>query len=137
MLPCSRATRTASSCRSLGTRQRSQTLFTRPMLRASCAMWRGSMSAGVVPLPRSCIRQAKRTPSGACSRAAMSSTIITWTPVSTSGWYSARCGTPQRRSSSGSSTLSAPHSRSTSNMREGCGAMRPRESSCQTRSATR
>jgi hypothetical protein len=35
----------------------------------------------------------------------MSSTIIRCTPVSTSGWYSGRWGTPHRRSTSGSSTL--------------------------------
>jgi hypothetical protein len=49
----------------------------------------------------------------------MSSTIIRCTPVSTSGWCSGGCGTPHRRSTSGSSRASAPHSRSTSNMRLG------------------
>ena len=40
---------------------------------------------GVVPLPRSCVGQAKRTPAGPAGRA-MSSTIIRCTPVSISGW---------------------------------------------------
>jgi tRNA nucleotidyltransferase (CCA-adding enzyme) len=46
------------------------------------------------------------------------------------------CGTPHRRSTSGSSTRSAPHSRNSSNMREGVASIRPRASSCHTRSAT-
>ncbi|MNS99773.1 hypothetical protein D3C72_1341850 [compost metagenome] len=136
MLPCSRATTSASSRSSTGTRQRSHTTCSRSTLRSSWLMWRGSMSAGVVPLPRSCIRQAKRTGSVAPSRALVSSTIIRCTPVSISGWCCAGCGTPQSRSTSGSSTASAPHARSTSNMREGRVSIRPRASSCHTRSGT-
>ena len=136
MLPCSRATTSASSLHSLGTRNRFASLRSSRALRSSWPMCLGRISAGVVPLPRSCVRQAKRTASGACSRALMSSTIIRWTPVSTSGWYSARCGTPHSRSTSGSSRCSAPHSRSSSNMRDGAGSISPRASSCQTRSGT-
>ena len=66
----------------------------------------------------------------------MSSTSIRCTPVSTSGWCAAGCGTPHSRSTSGSTRASAPQSRSTSNMRLGRGSIRPRDSSCQTRSAT-
>ena len=61
MLPCSRATTSASSRQSTGTRQRSHTARSSRALRCSWPMWRGSTSAGVVPLPRSCTRQAKRT----------------------------------------------------------------------------
>jgi len=39
--------------------------------------------------------------------------------VSISGWKSARCGTPNNRSTSGSTRSSAPQARSTSNIREG------------------
>ena len=137
MLPCSRATTSASSLPSVGTRRRSHTFCKSFTLRPSWPMWRGSTSAGVVPLPRSCIRQATRTDSGMFNRAHMSITIIMCTPVSISGWYSGRWGTPQRRSNSGSNTLSAPHARSTSNMREGLALINPRANSCQTRSGTR
>ncbi|MPM91852.1 hypothetical protein SDC9_138986 [bioreactor metagenome] len=137
MLPCSRATTSASSLQSLGTRQRSQTCSSRRALRCSWPIWRGSTSAGVLPLPKSWQRQAKRTDSGACKRADMSSTIMACMPQSISGWYSARWGTPQSLSSSGSSRARAPHSRSMSNMREGWGSIRPRLISCHTRSGTR
>ena len=137
MLPCSRATTSASSLPSVGTRRRSHTFCKSFTLRPSWPMWRGSTSAGVLPLPRSCIRQATRTDSGVFSRAAMSITSIMCTPVSTSGWYSARWGTPHRRSNSGSKTLSAPHARSTSNILEGRSLIRPLASSCQTRSGTK
>ena len=100
-------------------------------------MWRGQSAAGVVPLPRSWPRQAQRTGSGAFSRAQRSSTIIKCSPVSTSGWYSGRCGTPHSRATSGSKRGSAPHSRSTSNRRLGCACISPRDSSCHTRSGTR
>jgi hypothetical protein len=70
-------------------------------------------------------------------RAQVSSTSIRCTPVSTSGWCSGGCGTPHRRSTSGSSRASAPQSRSTSNMRLGPVSIRPRDSSCHTRSGTR
>ena len=136
MLPCSRATTSASSLQSLGTRRRKHRALSKRALRSSWPMCRGHSACGVVPLPRSWPRQAKRTSIGACNCAAMSSTIMRCTPVSTSGWYSARCGTPQSLATSGSSLCSAPHSRSTSNMREGFCAIRPRASSCQTRSGT-
>ena len=48
-----------------------------------------------------------------------------------------RCGTPNRASTSGSKRASAPHSRRTSNIRDGRLSIRPLASSCQTRSATR
>ena len=134
--PCSRAVTSASSRHSTGTFSRSHSGRSSVTLRSSCPRWRGSTSAGVVPLPRSWHRQAKRTGSEACTRAAWSSTIIRCTPVSTSGWCSGGCGTPHSRSTSGSSTRSAPHSRSSSNMREGVASIRPRASSCHTRSAT-
>ena len=137
MLPCSRATTSASSRLSRGTRQRSHTPTSSRALRCSWPMWRGRTSAGVVPLPRSWQRQAKRTGSDAPSRALMSSTIIRCTPVSISGWYSARWGTPHSLSTSGSSRASAPQARSTSNMRLGRCSISPRDSSCQTRSGTR
>ena len=137
MLPCSRATTSAVSRQSTGTRRRSATPRSSLALRSSWPMCRGKTCCGVVPLPKSCARQAKRTTSGAFSRAAMSSTIIRCTPVSTSGWCWGGWGTPHRRATSGSSTCSAPHSRSTSNMREGFASIRPRASSCHTRSGTR
>ena len=44
------------------------------------------------------------------------------------------CGTPNSASTSGRSAASAPQSRSTASIRDGCGSIRPRASSCQTRS---
>ena len=137
MLPCSRATTAPSSLQSPGTRKRSASASAKRALRASWAMWRGHSAGGVLPLPRSCTRQAQRTGSGDCRRAAISSTIIRCTPVSTSGWCAASCGTPHRRSTSGSTRASAPESRSTANMRLGRASIKPRDSSCHTRSATR
>ena len=119
-LPCSRATTSASSRHSVGTFQRSHSVRTSFTLRISWPMWRGSTSAGVVPLPRSWPRQAKRT-----GQAGVAAAPTCPAPASgarrcrSPGGARARCGTPHRRSTSGSSRASAPHSRSTSNMRLG------------------
>ena len=61
MLPCSRATSSARSRHSFGTRSRSHSGRSRSTLRPSWPMWRGRMSSGVVALPRSCVSAAKRT----------------------------------------------------------------------------
>ena len=60
-LPWNLATICASSLQSLGTRRRWQTSLIKLTLRSSWPMWRGSMSLGVVPLPRSWVSAAKRT----------------------------------------------------------------------------
>ena len=137
ILPCSRATTSANSRQSLGSFNRSQTCANNLALRCSWPKCLGHWSGGVVPLPRSCSKQARRTGNEACRRALMSSTIMRCTPVSTSGWCSARWGTPHKRSTSGNKIFSAPHSRSTSNMREGRWPIKPLANSCQTRSGTR
>ena len=62
--PWWRATNTASSRHSLGTRSRWQMPSSSSTPRASCPMWLGHSSGGVVPLPRSCVSAAKRTASG-------------------------------------------------------------------------
>ena len=136
MLPCSRATTVPSSRQSAGTRRRSASASASLALRASWPRWRGHSSLGVEPLPRSWTRQAQRTGKGAAKRAAVSSTIVKCRPVSTSGWCGSGCGTPHSRSTSGSTRANAPQSRSTANRRLGWASIKPRDSSCQTRSAT-
>ena len=67
------------------------------------------------------------------SRAAMSSTSIRCTPLSISGWCSTGCGTPNRRSTSGSRIASAPQPRSTLSLRSRCppcGSISAPASSC-------
>jgi hypothetical protein len=96
----------------------------------------GSTSGGVSALPRSWVSAAKpirSSPGASC--AAMSQTISTWMPVSTSGWYSARCGTPYRASTSGSTTASAPQSRRVRRNADGRGVRSAPASSFHTRSA--
>ena len=66
----------------------------------------------------------------------MSQTSSTWMPVSTSGWYSARCGTPYSASTSGNTTARAPHSRSVRRNADGAAEASARDSSCHTRSGT-
>ena len=66
----------------------------------------------------------------------MSQTSSACTPVSISGWYSARCGTPYSASTSGSTARSASASRRLRRNAAGAGLRRARASSCQTRSGT-
>ena len=54
--------------------------------------------------------------------------------MSISRWCAGGCGTPNSASTSGSSAASAPHARSTANIRDGVASVRPLASSCQTRS---
>ena len=66
----------------------------------------------------------------------MSLTISWCTPVSTSGWYSARCGTPYSASTSGSTTANASQARNVDRKAEGVVDASARRSSCHTRSGT-
>ena len=115
--PCSRATsRPGRGSRRARAGARQRRASSRCVLRGRCGA--ATRRRGVVPLPRSCVSAAKRAGSGA-SAAPPCRAPASVTPVSISGWWSARCGTPHRRSTSGSIRASAPQARSTSNMREG------------------
>ena len=129
-LPCSRATTSPARGSRRGTRRRSPAR--RPASRCAlrAPMWRGQCVGGVVPLPRSCTRQAKRTGSGAAGARPCRAPASGARRCRPRGGASAGCGTPHRRSTSGSRRASAPQSRSTSNMRLGRGSIRPRASSC-------
>ena len=118
-----------------GTFRRSHSARSGARPACSWPMCFGSTSAGVSALPRSCASAAKpTTASPGASRAAMSQTSSMCTPVSTSGWYSARCGTPYSASTSGSTTASAPQSRSVRRKADGVVDASARASSCHTRS---
>ena len=137
-LRCSRHTASARRRCSSGILSRSHR--TASGLRPACSwpMWRGRTSAGVSALPRSWTRAAKPTRSSpGASRAAMSETSCWWMPVSISGWYSARCGTPYSASTSGRIAASAPQARRVARNAEGCGEASALRSSCQMRSGTR
>ena len=137
-LRCSRQADSARSRCAAGTFSRAHSARTGSRPRCSCRMCFGSSSPGVSALPRSWVSAAKPTRlSPGAIVAAMSQTISVCTPVSISGWYSARCGTPYSASTSGSTTASAPQSRSVRRNADGRAYPSARDSSCQTRSGTR
>ena len=108
------------------------------MPRCSCITCFGSSSAGVSALPRSWQSAANPIKSSPGARvAAMSQTSSTCVPVSTSGWYSARCGTPYRASTSCSTACRASASRRVRRNADGVRLRSARDSSCHTRSAVR
>ena len=134
---CSRQAITASSRCSVGTFKRSHRARSGLSPACSWPMCLGSMSCGVNALPRSWVKAAKPiTASPGASRAAMSLTSSWCRPVSTSGWYSARCGTPYSASTSGNTCASASQSRSVRRNAEGVAQVSARESSCHRRSGT-
>jgi hypothetical protein len=136
MLPCSRATTSASS----RTPVARAGAGTPPAAVLRCAP-RGRCGAATrrrawCPCPgRAPGRQS--APAGCRPGvAAMSSTIIRCTPVSTSGWCSARCGTPHRRSTSGNSTRKCAALAQHLEHARGAGFHQAAASSCHTRSGT-
>ena len=136
-LRCSRQHSTARSRCSAGTLSRALKAATGSMPRCSCITCRGSSPAGVSALPRSWASAANPTRSSpGASFAAMSQTSSICTPVSTSGWNSARCGTPYSASTSGSTARRASASRKVRRKADGVRLRSALPSSCQTRSGT-
>ena len=112
-LPCSRATTSASSRQSVGTRRRSASRARQRRAAAFVAeVARPRFGAASCPCPGRAPGRPSAPAAARASRAHWSSTSIRCTPVSISGWCSGGCGTPHRRSTSGSSRASAPQSRS-------------------------
>ena len=103
----------ANCWKSLGTFKRLHSVLTGSIPRCSCMICRGKTSAGVRAFPKSWHSTAKRTMVEKLFLHACCNDISVWIPQSISGWYSARCGTPKRASTSGNQTFKAQLSRST------------------------